>query len=434
MLEWVKDSPCSTPIPDDSSISFSLPSLSSTCLWFGLCPSLYILSDLDRCSTTTCTLGVQPPPSDYDSVLLSLCNPIHTFFSNQTFTAPSNSIPNVSTINLLGPPEFPELQVECVTPDNQQWFLVTALLDLGAGRCYVHPELVQKYDLCQLPLESPQMVQNANGSFNKHGQITHSIALLVCIGQHHEQLSFNITNLGRKPMIIGINWLREHNPEIDWNSGTLQFNQCPSSCGARREYIRFLYPSGEELTRHRLQGSIPETQEIEPPYDNNSHDPPTNFTSCLQPSPLFEVPKDFYDIYINLLNIYTSKGILTHLAAEASKHKKLTTMDNILQGPYADFADVFSQEGSCNRPQTRLCGIEYKSIPPSTGSRTYPQWVHWSEPHLWPNPYFQISCLSWVLLCRQEGRQVLPHTGLPRTQQEYGQEQLSPSPHPGHCG
>ena len=28
-----------------------------------------------------------------------------------------------------------------------------------------------------------------------------------------------------------------------------------------------------------------------------------------------------------------------------SKHKKLITMDNILQGPFADFADVFSQEG-----------------------------------------------------------------------------------------
>ena len=119
---------------------------------------MYVLSDLDRCSTATCTLGVQPPLSDFDSTLLSLCNPIHPFFSNPTFAAPSNSIPNVSAVNLLGSPEFPELQVECVTPDNQQQFLVTALLNSGAGGCYVHPKLVQKYDLHQLPLESPQMV------------------------------------------------------------------------------------------------------------------------------------------------------------------------------------------------------------------------------------------------------------------------------------
>ena len=148
---------------------------------------MYVLSDLDRRSTATCTLGVQPPLSDFDLALLSLCNPIHPFFSNPTFAVLSDGIPNVSTVNLLGSPEFPELQVECVTPDDQQRFLVTALLDSGAGRCYIHPELVQKYDLCQLPLDSPQMVQNANRSFNKHGQITHSITLLVRIGQHHER-------------------------------------------------------------------------------------------------------------------------------------------------------------------------------------------------------------------------------------------------------
>ena len=178
----MKDTPRSTPIPDDSSTSFSLPSLSSTCLWFGLCPLLYVLSDLDRRSTATCTLGVQPPFPDFDLALLSLCNPIQPFFSNPTFAAPSNGIPNVSTVNLLGPPEFPELQVECVAPDDQQQFLVTALLDSGASGCYVHPELVQKYDLHQLPLDSPQMVRNADGSFNKHGQITHSVTLLVRIG------------------------------------------------------------------------------------------------------------------------------------------------------------------------------------------------------------------------------------------------------------
>ena len=48
-----------------------------------------------------------------------------------------------------------------------------------------------------------------------------------------------------------------------------------------------------------------------------------------------------------------SYWISTRLAAEASKHKKLTTMDDILRGPYADFADVFSQEGFDELPPHR---------------------------------------------------------------------------------
>ena len=177
-------------------------------------------------------------------------------------------------------------------------------------------------------------------------------------------------------MIIGINWLREHNPEIDWNSGTLQFNRCPSFTGARREYIHFLHPSGEEPTRRRLQGSIPETPEIEPPYDNDPRNQPAYPIPCLQPSPLFKVPKDFYNIHINLLDIYASKGISTCLAAKASKHKKLTTMDDILQGPYADFADIFSQEGFDKLPPHQKWdhAIDLKPDYVEWNTKVYPLW------------------------------------------------------------
>jgi hypothetical protein len=34
---------------------------------------------------------------------------------------------------------------------------------------------------------------------------------------------FLITGLGNQKIILGLPWLREHNPEINWKEGTLQW-------------------------------------------------------------------------------------------------------------------------------------------------------------------------------------------------------------------
>jgi hypothetical protein len=36
---------------------------------------------------------------------------------------------------------------------------------------------------------------------------------------------FLITGLGNQKIILGLPWLREHNPEINWKEGTLQWRR-----------------------------------------------------------------------------------------------------------------------------------------------------------------------------------------------------------------
>ncbi|EJF55253.1 hypothetical protein DICSQDRAFT_74897, partial [Dichomitus squalens LYAD-421 SS1] len=38
------------------------------------------------------------------------------------------------------------------------------------------------------------------------------------------------TDIGRQDIIIGMAFLREHNPELDWNAGNIEFTRCPSTC------------------------------------------------------------------------------------------------------------------------------------------------------------------------------------------------------------
>ena len=36
--------------------------------------------------------------------------------------------------------------------------------------------------------------------------------------------------LGGQDVILGLSWLREHNPEVDWQSGEVQMSHCLNHC------------------------------------------------------------------------------------------------------------------------------------------------------------------------------------------------------------
>ena len=47
---------------------------------------------------------------------------------------------------------------------------------------------------------------------------------------HREELTAEVTNLGKNSLILGYMWLQKHNPSIDWQTGVIKFTRCPRSC------------------------------------------------------------------------------------------------------------------------------------------------------------------------------------------------------------
>ncbi|KAG9219386.1 hypothetical protein CCMSSC00406_0010429 [Pleurotus cornucopiae] len=43
-------------------------------------------------------------------------------------------------------------------------------------------------------------------------------------------MTFYVTNLGNVDVILGLTWLRKHNPEIDWKTGEVVMSRCPKQC------------------------------------------------------------------------------------------------------------------------------------------------------------------------------------------------------------
>ena len=64
----------------------------------------------------------------------------------------------------------------------------------------------------------PRQPEVVDGRLISSGAVTHQTSdLLLSTNSHHETISFDITKLGHYPVILGLPWLKRHNPSIDWS-------------------------------------------------------------------------------------------------------------------------------------------------------------------------------------------------------------------------
>ena len=105
-----------------------------------------------------------------------------------------------------------------------------ALLDSGASTIFISSAFVKKHNITLTRLPQPIPLSNADGSQNAIGLITHEAVLRMAIGDHQEEIRAAVANTGEDELILGVDWLRCHNPEIDWKEGRIKFSRCPTAC------------------------------------------------------------------------------------------------------------------------------------------------------------------------------------------------------------
>jgi len=95
----------------------------------------------------------------------------------------------------------------------------------------------------QLVKEKKIKIEPMNRFFNadrtKNGEVTRFAPLEVEIDGHKEQINTAVTDLNSTDMFLGYDWLVKHNPEMDWNKGTIKFIRCPRTCKTNHQNISF---------------------------------------------------------------------------------------------------------------------------------------------------------------------------------------------------
>jgi len=123
-----------------------------------------------------------------------------------------------------------ELPISMQTLDTGEVLSTTALLDSGATDLFVSSEFVRRNRLVTKQLSRPIPVYNVDGSSNEAGSISEVWEAVLRYRNHSERATFAVTGLGKQDIILGLTWLRKHNPEVDWTSGEVKMSRCPDHC------------------------------------------------------------------------------------------------------------------------------------------------------------------------------------------------------------
>jgi len=129
------------------------------------------------------------------------------------------------------------LRVEIENTETQRKQGIRALVDSGATGLFIDREYVKSNQLPTKKLSRVIPVFNVDGTPNEAGCISEVVELIIRYENHSERALFAVTGLGRQNLILGITWLREHNPEIDWRTGKVEMTRCLPRCciGCRNE-------------------------------------------------------------------------------------------------------------------------------------------------------------------------------------------------------
>jgi hypothetical protein len=111
------------------------------------------------------------------------------------------------------------------------------MLDSGATSNFVDSTFVSAHSLKTVAKPIPRELVVVDGRSISSGAVTHHTSPLPfsvtsSSPLHSETLSFDITTLGSYPIILGIPWLKKHEPTIGWSTHSLDFlsDHCDYHC------------------------------------------------------------------------------------------------------------------------------------------------------------------------------------------------------------
>jgi len=120
--------------------------------------------------------------------------------------------------------------VEIGTTDTSELHSVKALLDSRATGSFIDRDFVHSKGINTRTLSRNIPVFNVDGSPNETGQISEVVDVLLRYKTHSERMLLAVSGLGKQSLILGYNWLKDHNPKVDWEKEEIEMTRCPLRC------------------------------------------------------------------------------------------------------------------------------------------------------------------------------------------------------------
>ena len=187
---------------------------------------------------------------------------------------------------------------------------LSAFLDSGATECFVSQRFIDTYKLGTRLLHVPRKLQNADGSPNAGGGLTHFTELEVLTGGKPHRLQFYIANMGPDDLVLGYPWFAATNAQPNWHEGTLPTSVTIRTTGAA---------SGKPMPSLKVAGTR---------------------TKLRQPAFL----EDGDELHIRVIRVdRLAKTTVAQQLAKQATDKTVCSWDQIVPPQYHQHATVFSE-------------------------------------------------------------------------------------------
>lgn len=232
---------------------------------------------------------------------------------------------------------------------------VTAILDSGATGNLISRSLVRKYKIRELPTIGTLDLINANGSTSTINTMVRLwVTITNGIEEHTEMLSLYVGDIASHDILLGMPWLVKHNPTINWEELSIQFNRCPDTCRVIGDMI--VHSEREE----------PDTTEELEEFDDNSDTGRISDILVVRALTAKQEPSKIGPMKTS----NTSQKLAQ--ANEATKNRK--TKEQIVPQRYHQYLAIFDEEKSNRFPPSRPWdhAIDLKEDFKPTNCKIYP--------------------------------------------------------------
>jgi len=126
------------------------------------------------------------------------------------------------------------LPVEIGTMDISELHSVKTLLDCRATKSFIDRDFACLKGMNTQTLSCNIPVFNVDSSFNEAGQISEVVDVVLHYKTYSERMLLAVSRLGKQSLILGYDWLKDHNPRIDWEKEEVEMTHCSLQCEGGR--------------------------------------------------------------------------------------------------------------------------------------------------------------------------------------------------------